>query len=197
MSDVSEISRLVTRLADVEGEERHATLSRLVPLVYRELKSLARSRRARWNGPARPGTTSLVHEAYTRIAATEPRYEDRSQFFAVASKAMRCILVDNARFHGRQKRGGGAVEVELQPGFLVSEARSEELLALDEALEKLEATDGELARVVELRCFGGLTLAEVAESLGVSTATVKRRWALARAWLHRELGSGPGSPPAS
>jgi RNA polymerase sigma factor (TIGR02999 family) len=160
-----------------------------MPLVYSELKALAHAHRYRWTGiKGGMGTTSLVHEAYLKLADQAPAgFANRRQFFAVASKAMRSILIDNARWQGRQKRGGGSPPVELQESMLVSAERSEELLALDEALGRLDDREPRLARIVECRCFGGLTVDETAEALAVSSATVKRGWSLARAWLYREL----------
>ncbi len=191
MSDLDTIARLVRELGATSGPGRREVLDELVPHVYEELKSLSRVRRKGWRGFDDPGTTSLVHEVYTRLASQkDPRYTDKGQLFAVASKAMRSILVDNARWHRRGKRGGDAAQVPLSDGMLVSESRPEELLGLDRALDELEASNPELVRLVELRCFGGLTNDELAEALGVSLATVKRRWSLARARLRLSLGAG-------
>lgn len=188
LSDAGEITRLLRRLAEEGPEGQSSVLDRLMPLVYGELKLLARSRRGRRRSPVDPGTTSLVHEAYARLARGEEiRYDNRRQFFCLASKAMRSILVDNARWHQRLKRGGREVPVPLHEDVLVSAERGEELLALDEALTRLEAERPGLGSVVECRCFGGLTVEETAEALEISPATVKRRWSLARAWLYREL----------
>ncbi len=185
--------RLLAELEDVpKGDDQSPILARLVPLVYGELKVLARSNRYRWQGyKAGPGTTSLVHEAYAKLALhSEVSYQSRRQFFYIASRAMRSILIDNARWHLRQKRGGGEKPISLDETRLVSAARSEELVALDTALGKLEKHQPELARVVDCRAFGGLTVGETAEGLEISPATVKRRWSLAKAWLFRELASG-------
>jgi RNA polymerase sigma factor (TIGR02999 family) len=189
MSEVGEITRLLERLDGERGEGRTAVLEELMPLVYGELKVLARANRYRWNGVESPGTTSLVHEAYLRLADTPSDFANRRQFYALASKAMRNILIDNARWHGRQKRGGGRRAATLEESLLVSAERSEELLALDEALSRLEDRDPRLARIVECRCFGGLTVDETAAALAVSPATVKRGWSLARTWLYRALRS--------
>ena len=159
-----------------------------MPLVYGELKTLARSNRYRWTSRPELGTTSLVHEAYAKLArhaGSRPRV--RSQFYALASRIMRSVLVDNARWQSRKKRGGGAVMVPASEVQLVSADRSEELLALDDALDRLEAERPKLARVVECRVFGGLTVSETADAMGVSPATVKRRWSLARILLYGEL----------
>lgn len=188
MSTPGEITRLLDQLAKEDDAGRNAVLQRLMPLVYGELKALARANRYRWQGPSVPGTTSLVHDAYVKLAAqTGASYAGRRQFFHVASRAMRSILVDNARWHQRQKRGGGHLPITLDEELLVSAQRSEELLALDEALGHLHDHNARLARIVECLCFGGLTTEETAEALDVSASTVKRGWSLARSWLYREL----------
>lgn len=190
MNDAGEITRMLERLDSETGMERTAILEELMPMVYGELKALARSNRYRWNGVDSFGTTSLVHEAYLKLSGqTRIDFANRRQFYALASKAMRSIVIDNARWHRRQKRGGGRSPLALEEGMLVSAERSEELLALDEALGELEHREPRLARIVECRCFGGLTVEETAEALGVSTATVKRGWSLARTWLYRALHS--------
>jgi RNA polymerase sigma factor (TIGR02999 family) len=159
-----------------------------MPLVYDELLRLARAHRARLGDGRAPGTASIVHEAYVRLADQDRiDSESRAQFFALASRVMRSVLVDNARWHQRKKRGGGADAVPLDEELLVSESRSEDLLAIDEALVRLESRDERLGRIVECRFFGGLTVDETAEALGVSSASVKRGWNLARAWLYRDL----------
>jgi len=191
MSDVGEITRLLRQLDEAGGAGQEAVLERLMPLVYDELKKLAHAHRYRWSDQP-PGTTSLVHDAYLRLAQQSPGgIANRRQFYCLASKAMRSILIDNARWRGRQKRGGGAAEAPLDESALVSAERSAELLALDEALCRLDQREPRLARIVECRCFGGLTVDETAEALAVSPATVKRGWDLARAWLFRELRTAP------
>lgn len=203
VSQVGEITQLLSQLGpgseDEQSDDRSEVLSRLMPLVYGELKLLARSNRYRWHGgEASPGTTSLVHEAYARLANYDDvSYENRRQFYYIASRAMRSILIDNARRYLREKRGGGVRPLPLDEDRLVSAERSEELLALDEALGRLEEREPDLSKIVECRTFGGLTVEETAEALAVSSATVKRRWSLARAWLYRELGGGEGTAPAS
>lgn len=190
MRDVGEITRLLERLDGEPGDGRNGILQELMPLVYGELKILARANRYRWNGVESLGTTSLVHEAYLKLAdQNRSEFSNRRQFYALASKAMRSILIDNARWHGRQKRGGGRRPAALEENMLVSAERSEELLALDEALNSLEEREPRLARIVECRCFGGLTVEETAEALDVSSATVKRGWSLARTLLYRALKS--------
>ena len=190
MRDVGEITRLLERLDGEPGDGRNGILQELMPLVYGELKILARANRYRWNGVESLGTTSLVHEAYLKLAdQNRSEFSNRRQFYALASKAMRSILIDNARWHGRQKRGGGRRPAALEENMLVSAERSEELLALDEALNSLEEREPRLARIVECRCVGGLTVEETAEALDVSSATVKRGWSLARTLLYRALKS--------
>lgn len=188
MSDIGEITRLLERLDTQQDEGRKSVLEELMPLVYSELKVLARANRYRWNGVESLGTTSLVHEAYLKLADETPAgFANRRQFYALASTAMRSILIDNARWHSRQKRGGGRRTANLEDTVLVSAERSEELLALDEALSQLEEREPRLAKIVECRCFGGLTIDETAEALDVSSATIKRGWSLARTWLYRAL----------
>lgn len=182
-----EITALLEELAANETNDRRA-LDRLLPLVYTELKALARTHRYRWNGQARLGTTSLVHEAYARLAAQRQlSLSGRREFFCLASRAMRSILVDNARWHRREKRGGDARHEGLDDQILVSQQWSEELLALHDALSRFEEREPDLALIVECRCFGGLTVEETSVAVGASTATVKRRWRLAQAWLYREM----------
>jgi len=192
MSDFGEITRLLQQLGEERGAGRQALIEQLMPLVYRELKELARANRYRWSGDPGPGTTSLVHEAYLRLAGqTHGGYVNRRHFYSIASKAMRSILIDNARWQRRQKRGGGSAPAVLDESVLVSAERSEELVALDEALGRLDEREPRLARIVECRCFGGLSVDETAEALAISPATVKRGWTLARAWLFRELQTVP------
>ena len=159
-------------------------LDRLVPLVYDELRRLARSYMRQERAGHTLQTTALIHEAYLRlIDASEVRLENRTHFFAVAARLMRQILVDFARTRGYQKRGGGARQVALDETLLIGQPRDAELLALDEALRALAQTDERKSRVVELRFFGGLTEAETAEALQVSPETIRRDWRLAKSWL--------------
>ena len=165
----------------------------LGPLVYGELRALARHARGSWQNPLGPCTTSLVHDAWLKLSR-QPGVEwaHRGHFYAVASHAMRHLLVDNARTAQRQKRGGGAEHVPLDEELVASSACSEEILDIDRALGRLESADARLARIVECRVFGGLTVEETAEALEISAATVKRSWALARAWLYREIAPARG-----
>lgn len=183
----------VTALLLEAGQGRPDALERLLPLVYGELRRLASHHRRRFRDERSPGTSSLVHEAYLRLAdATRVDWRSRGQFFCLASRAMRSVLIDNARRYSRRKRAGDKRPFPLDEATLVSQARGEELLALDEALGRLEALDGRRARVVECRFFGGLTVEETAEALTLSPATVKRDWDEARAWLYAELRRGAG-----
>ena len=160
----------------------------LLPVVYEELRRLAASylRRERPGQTLQP--TALVHEAYLRLMKDRPeRWQNRAHFCAIAAHSMRQILIERARARGAQKRGGAQPRVTLDEGLVAGETPSFDLVALDEALGRLEQIDAEQARLVELRFFGGLTIEETAEAIGVSPATLKRRWSLARAWLFREL----------
>jgi len=171
-------------------------LDRLLPLVYDELQRLARRhiRKERRNHTLQ--STALVHEAYLRLVGQEPSaWQTRTRFFAVAANLMREILVDHARRHKTAKRGGGAYRVTLDEGLERPPETDLDLVALDEALIALARIDPGKARLVELRFFGGLTIEESAEVLGLSLATVKRHWSLARAWLYREVAEKTGPPP--
>jgi RNA polymerase sigma factor (TIGR02999 family) len=181
----------VTELLRAWGGGDQAALDRLLPVVYDELRRQAQ----RYLRRERPGhtlqTTALVHEAYLRlIDQRQARWQTRSQFFGVAAQLMRRILVDHARGRHAAKRGGAAIQVPLEEESAAAQERDVDLLALDEALTRLAAFDPQQARVVELRYFTGLGIEETAEALGVSPATVKREWAMARAWLKRELQRG-------
>jgi RNA polymerase sigma factor (TIGR02999 family) len=180
----------VTELLLAWGAGDKSALDRLVPLVYRELRQIA-SRARRNESPGQTlQTTALVHEAYLRLVdQSRAQWQSRSHFFAVAAQAMRRILVDEARRRGADKRGGRK-PLQLADGFDVPEMVDEDVLAVDAAVDALEAIDPGLARLVELRFFAGMTVAETATALGVSPATVGREWAAARAWLQRELTDG-------
>ena len=165
-----------------------AALDRLMPLIYEELRRLAH----RYISRERPGhtlqTTALVNEAYLRLIKRKSvHWANRAHFFAIAAQLMRGILVDHARAHAYQKRGGGARKVALDEVMVVSQERAAEVVALDDALKGLAEIDPQLGRIVELKFFGGLTVEEIAEVLGLSAATVKREWSTAKAWLYREL----------
>jgi RNA polymerase sigma factor (TIGR02999 family) len=163
-------------------------LDRLVPLIYDDLRRLAR-RQLAGRGPRRTlDTTGLVHEAYLKFAGLRgAQWRDRGHFFAVAARAMRHVLIDYARGRRRHKRGGGQPHVTLDETRIAVEEEAEHILALDEALTRLAGQEERLARVVECRFFAGLSEAETASALDVSERTVQRDWERARAWLKREL----------
>ena len=166
-----------------------AALEKQMPAVYDELRRIAR-RHLRGESPERTlQTTALVHETYLKlIDQTRINWQNRAQFFGVAATMMRRILVDHARKRVRDKRGGNAVKISLDDGAVdVSGERAAALVALDEALERLAAQDPQKARLVELRYFGGLSIEETAEVLGVGTATVIRHWRAVKAWLYKEI----------
>lgn len=167
------------------------SLDSLLPIVYQELRRLASSylRRERPGQTLQP--TALVHEAYLRLMKDRPnRWQNRAHFCAIAAHSMRQILIERARARGALKRGGANPRVTLDEALVAGGDQSIDLIALDDALTRLAELDPEQARLVELRFFGGLTIEETAEALGISPATVKRHWTVARAWLAREL-EGP------
>ncbi len=170
------------------GNGNQAALDRLTPLVYEELHRLAHKHMSRERGDHTLQTSALVNEAYLRlIDQRDVRWQNRAHFFSIASRLMRRILVDHARAHRYAKRGGGAVRVSLDEAASVSQARAAELVALDEALTSLAAIDRRKSQVVELRFFGGMSVEETAEALGVSPNTVVRDWSTAKAWLARAM----------
>ena len=176
-------------LHDWSGGDRQA-LERLMPLVYDELRRLAASylRSERRDHTLQP--TALVHEAYLRLVDQRiPDWKNRAHFFGIAAHMMRRILVDHARRRLAAKRSGGSVRLDLEVSADDWSGRGAELLTLDAALTKLESLDPDQVRIVEMRYFGGLTIEETAEAAKISTATVKREWRTARAWLRREIGA--------
>jgi RNA polymerase sigma factor (TIGR02999 family) len=179
-------------LADLSQGDRTA-LNRLLPLVYDTLRRLAhRALRGERRGHTL-NTTALAHEAYVKLVGLERiQWQNRSHFFAIAALAMRRVLVDHAVSRTAQKRGGGITPVALDEGLLVSDDRLEEVLILDQALQRLESIDASVVRIVQCRIFVGMSIEETALALALSPATVKRHWQAARAWLTREL-----SPPPS
>jgi RNA polymerase sigma factor (TIGR02999 family) len=176
-------------LGDWSRGDRTA-LNQLLPLVYAELRRVAlrQLRKERPDHTLQP--TALVHEVFIRLVdQRQVDWQNRAHFFGVAANVMRRILVDHARRHGARKRGEGVRCVSIDEAHDVAAANEMPILALDHALERLETVDVELARIVELRAFGGLTIEEAAHVLGVSPSTAKRDWRTAKAWLNRELGS--------
>ncbi len=183
----------VTRILSAIEQGDHSAAEQLLPLVYGELRKLAAHKMAQEKPGQTLQATGLVHEAYLRLVDVEKaqHWDSRGHFFAAAAEAMRRILVDNARRKASSKRGGGCERIDLldlaEQGDEDTGEDPVDLLALDEALEKLQQQHPEKARVVKLRFFAGCTLAETAEILGVSRATAQRTWAYARAWLFGQL----------
>jgi RNA polymerase sigma factor (TIGR02999 family) len=168
-----------------------AALDKLTPLVYEELHRLAHRHMNRERRDHTLQTSALVNEAYLRlINQRDVQWQNRAHFFSIASRLMRRILVDHARAHHYAKRGGGAIHVSLDEAAVVSQERAAELVSLDEALTSLAAIDQRKSQVVELRFFGGMSVDETAEALGVSPITVKRDWSTAKAWLYRAIEKG-------
>ncbi len=186
---------LTQALEAVSRGDAHA-LDRVFPIVYREMRRLAAGylRGERVGHTLQP--TALVHEAYLRLVGQRDRgWNNRAHFMGIAARAMRSVLVDHARRRKAQKRGGGQAAVPLDTTLLVADGQAVAFDDLDRALVDLARLSERQARVVELRYFGGLTIEETAELLGVAPVTVKRDWTLARAWLYRELsGAGPDAP---
>ncbi len=184
MSHTSEITRL---LAELSGGNRQVVDS-VMPLVYEELKQIANRQMRGERGGHTLNTTALVHEAYLNLIKNEELdWQNRAHFFSMAAIAMRRILIDYARRRVAEKRGGGLVVATFDEDVVVREARAEELIDLDEALERLASFDQRQAEVVTYKFFGGLKHEEIAEVLGVSVPTVHRDWRLARLWLSREM----------
>jgi RNA polymerase sigma factor (TIGR02999 family) len=182
---MSEVTRI---LSAIEQGELHAA-EELLPLVYDELRKLAAQKLAREKPGQTLDATGLVHEAYLRLVDVDgrPHWHSRGHFFAAAAEAMRRILVDNARRKQAERHGGGWQRHALLEVELAIDSTGEDLVNVDEALAKLAGQEPEIARLVELRLFAGLTLAEAAGCLGISVRTAHRHWAYARAWLRREL----------
>lgn len=179
-----EVTSLLNRLAD--GDQDAA--DKLVPLVYEELRRIAASRLRRERPDHTLQTTALVHEAYIKLAGQRnAKWQNRAQFFGVAAQVMRRVLVDYARGQQRIRRGGKQQKVSLEDVLLVSPERTDELLAVNESLTKLQELDPRQARIVELRYFGGLTIEEIAKVVGVSMKTVTRELKMAKAWLYGDL----------
>jgi len=189
-----DVTALLSELA--RGDQ--AAAEKLVPLVYDELKRLARGYMRRERPDHTLQTTALVHEAYMRLVQQrKPNWQCRSHFFGIAAQIMRRILLDHARGHLRQKRGGPAQVLRLDEALTFSREQSEELVKLNAALERLSAIDPRQSKIVELRYFGGLGVEETSEVLGISPKTVKRDWAVAKAWLHGELSDRRRHAPRS
>jgi len=184
--DQGEVTRL---LGELDRGDKDAA-NHILPLVYDELHRLARSYFRRERGEHTLQPTALVHEAYIRLVDQRAPLESRGHFMALAATQMRRILLDYARKHQAARRGAGGQKVLLEDTMAISHQKPVDVLALDAALDKLNALDADQSRVVELRFFGGLSVEETAEAMGVSQATVKRSWSSARAFLHREITGG-------
>ena len=188
MDEPSVSPHRVTQLLEQWSHGENAALAELTPLVYEELRRLAHHFMEGQRPDHTLQTTALVNEAYLRLAdQTNPNWQNRAHFFAVAARAMRQILVNYAKSSQAQKRGGGALKVELDEAAIISPEQSKEIIYLHEALERLATLDSRKARVVELKYFGGLNHDEIAEVLKVPTVTVRRDWVFAKAWLYTEL----------
>lgn len=181
----------VTQLLADWGRGDKSAFDKLFPLVHEELRRIAQ----RQMSHERPGhtlqATALVNEAYLKLAGNEGfEWRDRAHFYAVCAQVMRHVLIDHARAHARDKRGGGALQVSLNDAIALGEQRAEELVALDEALRSLEHLDPQKGRIVEMRYFGGLSIEETAEVLDISPRTVRREWRRSKAWLYRMISEG-------
>ena len=182
----------LTELLQAHARGDQTALDRLFPKVYDELRLMARGRMRRERPDHTLGATELVHEAFFRLVRLDRiDWQSRAHFLAIASQAMRNVLLDHAEHRGAQKRGGGDRPVTLEGVEIADDMPGDELLALCEALQRLEQLEPRQARVVECRFFGGLNLDETAHALGISAATVSRDWTIARAWLHAELADPP------
>lgn len=187
MTEITEI------LASMRGQSRQAVADRLLPVLYDELRALARAqlRHERPDHTLQP--TALVHEAYLRLlGGGQPPWNDRQHFFRAAAEAMRRILIEHARKRSRVKRGGKQIRVELSGVDLAGDQDLDQLLALDDAFRRLEEQDPQAADVVRLRFYAGLSVEETAQAAGLSERTVKREWAFARAWLYDALRDSGG-----
>jgi RNA polymerase sigma factor (TIGR02999 family) len=189
-----ESKRGVTELLSALGSGDRAAAAELLPLVYHELRKLARARMA-----AEPAQTlqptALVHEAYLRLVGEDgegSRWDGRGHFFGAAALAMRRIMVERARARGQLKRGGNRHRIALEDDAVATEREGEEILALDGALDRLAEVDERQAQIVMLRYFVGLTIAQTAAALGFSEATIRKEWTVARAWLYREVARERG-----
>ncbi len=171
-------------------EDDPATAGQLLPLVYAELRELARRKMCHEPAGHTMQTTDLVHEAYVRLAASDVKWDNRRHFFGAAAQAMRRILIERARKYARPKHGGGRRRVDLDAAEIAAPATGDDVLAIDEALKRLEQRDPVRSAVVSLRYFAGLTIEQTGEILGISPTTVSDHWTYARAWLYREISKG-------
>ena len=182
----------VTRILEALGRGEATAADELLPLVYEELRSLAAEKMAHETPTQTLQPTALVHEAWLRLAGnTTPHFANRAHFFTAASEAMRRILIERARRKRAARHGGNQQALDIEQVEIVAPVKEEELLAVDEALERFAAEEPQKAELVKLRYFVGFTMEEAAEVLGISVPTAKRWWTYARAWLFREI-AGPG-----
>lgn len=177
----------VTQLLRKWSKGDQAALDELIPLVYAELKRLARRYMGKERADHTLQTSALINEAYFKLVDQSIPFQDRNHFFAVSARIMRHILIDHARSHQYAKRGAGAAKVPLEEAEELSARRAEELVALDEALTELEARDPRKSEIIELRFFGGLTIKETAEVMDLAPVTVVREWRAAKAWLYQAM----------
>lgn len=188
---MSDVTRILSKIE--QGDPSAA--GKLLPLVYDELRKLAAQKLAQEKPGQTLQPTALVHDAYVRLVDREAqRWNSRGHFFGAAAEAMRRILVENARRKSQHRRGGGRRRVPLDEAELQMSMPSEELLALNETLERLEERDPLSARLVKLRFFAGLSMPQAAEALDISLRTAERNWSYARTWLHREMAKGDKNP---
>lgn len=181
--DADDITHLLAAAADGSDD----AMDEVFQVVYPRLKEIARARRRGWQGAHTLNTTGLIHEAYMKVAGGAGSFENRGHFFATTARAMRQVLINYAERQSAKKRGGATSEVTLYDDDAVTDHAIDELISLNDALEKLERLSDRQGRVVECLFFAGLTIPETAEALDISPATVKRDWATARAWLYREM----------
>lgn len=189
-SSAGEVTRLLNELQDRQEE----ATPKLFELLYNELRRLAQFYLKNERPDHTLQATALVHEAYVRLVDADPHWRNRAHFFAIASSAMRRVLVDQARAKHAAKRPSSQQRIDLDEVPLLSHENFDEIIALDRALEKLSHLDDLQARIVELRYFGGLTAEESAQALGISTSSVNRDWLVAKAWLHAELAGRSTTP---
>ena len=181
----------VTQLLAAWGKGDKSALDKLLPLVHAELRRIARRQMSQERDGHTLQATALVNEAYLRLAGQQGyEWQNRAHFFAVCAQVMRHVLIDHARAHARDKRGGGAIQVSLDEAAALAGQPAEHLLALDDALHFLESVDPQKGKIVELRYFGGLSIDETAEVLNISPRTVRREWQRSKAWLYRLITEG-------
>ena len=193
LSGVQEHPENITELLASYGRGNKESLDQLMPVVYDELRRQAARYLRREQAGHTLQTTALIHEAYVRLVdQRNMQWQNRAHFFGIAAQMMRRILVDHARSKKRVKRGGSEIRVSLDDANVAAKGQDLDVVALDEALERLAQIDEQQSRVVELRFFSGLSVEETAEVMGISKSTVKRDWSMAKAWLHRELSGEIG-----